>query len=93
VVRCRFGDPDPEPGVLAAITSGFAHLADRVPEVGDLRSRFAARASGVDRGLCLDAAAALLGAADDRWSQGRVIEALACEGLEARLLEIVVCGP
>jgi hypothetical protein len=86
----RFSDPSPDRTALAVIDAGLCRVASFGPDVSVLRDRFRAPKGGSDRELYLDAAATLLGLADRQWRAGRVLEALALEGLEARLLELVV---
>jgi hypothetical protein len=62
------------------------------PGLETLRARLGHPSAPGCRELYLDAAAVLLAEADRQWAGGRVLEALALEGLEARLLEQVI-GP
>jgi hypothetical protein len=86
-----FSDPRPDPAAVAVIEAGFRQIARLAPDARELRDRFVAPTTVPDRELFLDAAAALLSLADRSWASGRVLEALALEGLEARLLEQIVC--
>jgi hypothetical protein len=86
-----FFEPRPDAASLAAIGDAIAHTVDLVPPLATLFSRLAHPSTEGWRELFLDAAAVLLAEADRQWARGRVLQALALEGLEARLLEQIVC--
>lgn len=89
--RTFFADPAPEPSRGSEIAVGMHRLAEIAPHLHAIARHFGHQDTPVGRALYLDAAAALLAEADRAWSTGRVLEALAFEGLEARLIEVLVC--
>jgi hypothetical protein len=90
--RPFFRDAAIDGNVAEVIETGLRRLAALAPRLERFAAPVrAARISG-DRELLLDVACALVGEADIAWSKGEVLEALAFEGLEARVIEHVV-GP
>jgi hypothetical protein len=90
--RLFFCDPGPDACSFEAIGNGMRTMSKVAPDLREIRERFTDRVDTSYRELFLDAAVVLLAEADRQWARGRVLEALALEGLEARLLEAVV-GP
>jgi hypothetical protein len=85
-----FCDPSPDVASFEAIGSGMRRMSELAPDLESLRARLGRTNATACRELFLDAAAVLLNEADRQWSRGRVLEALALEGLEARLLEQII---
>lgn len=88
--RAFFIDPAPEATRGSEVAVGMRRLAELAPQLRAIARRFGHPNPPVGRALYLDAAVALLSEADRAWSRGRVLEALAFEGLEARLIEELI---
>jgi hypothetical protein len=87
-----FYDPTPDAASADVIDRGLRRMDAVAPGLEAFRARLGEPGAPGCRELFLDAAAVLLAEADRQWARGRVLEALALEGLEARLLEQIV-GP
>jgi hypothetical protein len=85
-----FCDPRPDAASADVIDRGLRRMDAVAPGLDALRARLGHPSAPGCRELFLDAAAVLLAEADRQWTRGRVLEALALEGLEARLLEQIV---